>query len=151
MAQNTAGITLKYGEATIGTGGAITWPLTWTTIPDVVSVPAMGAAPAKLDATTLAETKQKVYIDGLMDLGGSLEFEANMTPELLAVTDVCTGAPATGKVWAFAVEFPAPLSQRYKWIGQMSPVLPGEAGVDAVVRTKLYISQETEIVAEDIA
>lgn len=144
MAQSTAGIKLYYGESTV-TLGVPAIPSSWDEIPDIVSTPDLSAAPAKLDSTTLAQTVQKTYINGLQDLGGSFEFEANMTPELVAAVALAAVDPGTGKARAFSIVFPAPLSKRYWWTGEIKPVAPGAASVDAVAATKLYISQETAI------
>lgn len=149
MAQSTAGIKVKFGEATL-TNGVWSPPLTWTEIPDITSAPALGSEPEKLETTTLAETKQKTYINGLMDLGGAFEFEANLTPELLAVYDVIADGPTTGAGWAFCIEFPSPLERRYWWIGEMAPIRPVETSVNAVAKAKVYISQETEVYEAEI-
>ena len=150
MAQSTAGVKLYYGDATV-TGGVATIPATWTEIPDITSTPALNAAPAKLETTTLAETKQKTYINGLTDLGGSLEFKANFTPELVAAIDLAVVDPGAGKARAFSIVFPAPASTRYWWTGEVVPVAPGEAAVDAVAETTVYISQETEVKAVTVS
>lgn len=144
MAQSTAGIKLYYGESTV-TNGVPAIPTSWTEIPDITGIPSMNATPAKLETTTLSATSQKTYINGLMDLGGSFEFPANMTPELVSAVNACAGDPAAGKVWGFSVVFPAPLSTRYWWTGEIEPVRPGEGGVDAVATTTVYISQSTEV------
>lgn len=143
MAQSTAGIKLFYG-ASIG-GEA---PVTWTEIPDITSTPALGSAPAQLDSTTLAETAYKTYIPGLQDLGGSFEFAANMTPELVAAVDAAAEAPTSGDR-AFKISFPAPLEIGYWWTGEVQPVAPGEASVDAVATTTVYVSQESALTKLD--
>lgn len=144
MAQSTAGIKLYHGVSTV-TNGVPAIPSTWVEIPDIVSTPAMSASPAKLETTTLAETIQKTYINGLMDLGGSFEFSANMTPALVAVVDTAAATPSAGTARGFSIVFPAPLSTRYWWTGEILPVAPGESAVDAVATTTLYISQATAI------
>lgn len=47
---------------------------------DIVSQPDLGSAPEGLDATTLSDP-MKVYIQDIKDPGGTLEFEANYTPD----------------------------------------------------------------------
>jgi hypothetical protein len=148
MAQSTAGIKVYYGESTV-TDGVPVIPSSWTEIPDITSTPAMNAAPAKIDTTTLAELRQKTYINGLMDLGGSFEFKANMTPELVEAANAAAADAATGKARAFSIVFPAPLSKRYWWTGEVLPVAPGEAAVDAAATTTLYISQATALIEVD--
>ena len=145
MAQTTAGIRLWFGDSTV-TNGVAAIPSSWGEIPDIISTPALNAPPAKLDTTNLAQTTYKTYIQGLTDLGGSLEFSAHLTTELIAATDLAIATPATGKVRAWCVTFPAPLAKRYWWVGELVPVAPNDAAVDAVAETKLYISQETEVI-----
>ena len=144
MAQSTAGIKVYYGESTV-TNNVPAIPSTWVEIPDIISTPALNATPAQLDSTTLAETVQKTYIAGLQDLGGSFEFSANMTPALVSAVDTAAVDPGTGKARAFKISFPAPLSVGYWWTGSVEPVRPGEASVDAVATTTVYISQETAL------
>lgn len=142
MAQTTLGIKVFYGEATV-TGGVATIPATWTEIPEITSIPAMGSAPEKIDVTPISETGFKVYKSGLQDLGGSLEFKANHTPELQTVIDAAATATASGKARAFSIVYPAPLSTRIWWCGEVQPIRPGEAGVNAGLTTSIYISTET--------
>lgn len=141
MAQNTAGVHLVWGKAIIdSTTNAVTPPTTWTHIPGITSFPTLSAPPESLDATTTDELEYKVYIPGLKDLGGALEFTANHTPELEAAVD----AAIAGDANCFGIEYPAPLSERYWWLGEVDEVRPGEIGVNEVITTTLYISQETE-------
>lgn len=148
MAQSTAGIKLYYGESTV-TNNVPQDPSSWDEIPDIISTPALNATPAQLETTTLAETVQKTYIAGLQDLGGAFEFGANMTPALVNAVDAAAGDPGSGKVRAFKISFPAPLSVGYWWTGKVQPVAPGEAAVDAVATTTVYISQETALTKVD--
>lgn len=144
MPQSTAGIKLYYGESTV-TEGVPALPTTWTQIPGITGTPAMSAAPESLETTTLDELQYKTYISGLQDLGGAFEFPANMTPELVAAVALAAVDPGAGKARAFSIVFPAPLSRRYWWTGKVQPVAPGEASVNAVATTTVYISQETAI------
>ena len=144
MAQSTAGIKLFYGESVV-TAGVPTIPSTWTELPDIVSTPSLNSPPGKIETTTLAELVQKTYIPGLMDLGGSFEFKCNMTPELVAAAALAAVDPGAGKARAFSIVFPAPLSLRYWWTGKVMPVVPGDAAVDALAGTTLYISQSTSL------
>jgi hypothetical protein len=146
MAQGTAGIRVYYGVSTV-TNGVPAIPTVWVEFPDITGIPAMNSTPAKLETTTLAETVQKTYINGLMDLGGSFEFPANMTPELVSAVATAAADPASGKAWGFSIVFPAPLSTRYWWTGEVEPVRPGEGSVDAVATTTVYISQSTAVAA----
>jgi hypothetical protein len=144
MAQSTAGIKVYHGESTV-TSGIPAIPTTWYEIPDITGTPAMHAAPSMIDVTPLSETSQKRYVPGLMDLGGAFEFPANMTAELISAVTTAAADPGTGKVRAFSIVFPAPLSKRYWWTGEIEPVKPGEASVDGAATTTVYISQSTPL------
>lgn len=144
MAQSTAGIKLYYGTSTV-TNNVPAIPSSWTEIPDITSIPSMTATPNKLETTTLSELVQKTYVEGLQDLGGSFEFKANMTPALVAAVDLAAAAVTSGHARAFKVSYPDPLSVGYWWTGEVQAVKPGEAGVDAVVTTSVYISQATSL------
>lgn len=141
MAQNSAGIKLYYGQSSNGT----TKPTTWTEIPDVTAIPALGGEPNMLDCTPLSETVQKQYIPGLKDPGGALGYTVNMTPAMLTATDAASAAPTGSAKMAFAVEFPAPLNCHYWYIGTGVAVSPGETEVDAVVTSTFYTSVESTI------
>lgn len=146
MAQSTAGIKLYYGESVSSAE-----PTSWTEIPDIVSTPSLGAAPAQLDSTDLSETVQKTYIAGLQDLGGNFEFTANMTSALVTAVDAAAADVADGSARAFAIAFPSPLAVSYWWTGTVQAVAPGEASVDAVAQTTVYISQATALTKIDEA
>lgn len=141
MAQSSAGIKLYYGESATGTAA----PTTWTEIPDVTAIPALGGEPNMLDCTPLSETVQKQYIPGLKDPGGALGYTVNMTPAMLTATDAASTAPTSPKRMAFAVEFPAPLNCYYWYFGSGVAVSPGETEVDAVVTSTFYTSVESTI------
>lgn len=153
MAQSSAGIKLYYctGVTRNATTGVYSLPGTpsWTEIPDITSIPALSGDPNMLDTTVLAETKQKTYIAGLKDNGGSMSYNAWLTSELItaagtAVTAAATGAAANPVTYlAFAIAFPAPLNCYYWYVGTPQDVLPGEAEVDAVVATTFVTSMET--------
>lgn len=141
MAQSSAGIKLYYGQSTDGKAK----PATWTEIPDVTAIPALGGEPNMLDCTPLSETVQKQYIPGLKDPGGALGYTVNMTPDMLTATDAASTPPTTPAKIAFAVEFPAPLNCHYWYFGSGVNVTPGETEVDAVVTSTFYTSVESTI------
>jgi hypothetical protein len=146
MAQSTAGIKLYFGDSA---DGGTTIPASWTELPDITGTPSMNASPAKLDSTNLAELVQKTYVNGLMDLGGSFEFPANMTPGLVSAAATASTAAVAPASRCFMIDFPAPLNTGYWWQGELAALAPGENSVDAVVTTTLYISQETALTPFD--
>lgn len=56
---------------------------TFTEVPEVKSIPSLSPAPDTLETTPLSNKEYKTYINGLKDLGGALEFTANLTQDLL--------------------------------------------------------------------
>lgn len=141
----TAGVHLKYAvEATVGAGRPSTG---YTDIPGVKSTPSLNPAPEALDATTLNETEYVVYVQGLKDLGGSLEFNFNLTQAFLTAWDTLVSATATAKaagkdVW-FEIMIPG-LTNSVYFKG-----VPADAGlpameVNSVLETTAYITPTGE-------
>lgn len=140
----TAGVHLKYAvEATAGTR-----PTTgYTDIPGVKSTPSLNPAPEALDATTLNEEEYVVYVQGLKDLGGALEFNFNLTEAFLTAWTALTTAYETAKA-----------SSKATWFEIMIPGLtnsvffkgiPADAGlpameVNSVLETTAYITPTGE-------
>lgn len=56
-----------------GTG---TGTLTWAKLVDIMNRPALGSSPSQIDVTTLTDYPRRVYIDGLMDGDGAMDFNA---------------------------------------------------------------------------
>lgn len=144
MAQLSVGMSVEYGESISGAK-----PASWTVIPDITSIPAMGGTISTHDVTTIYNT-MKVYIEGLPDVGGTLGFAANFTPELFQVVETIIATQKTGKKHAFAVSYPAPLSKRVWFIGTVAPLSSDEAGVDAPLTCTVNITPATDFTWEDI-
>lgn len=140
----TAGVHLKYAvEATAGTR-----PTTgYIDIPGVKSTPSLNPAPEALDATTLNEEEYIVYVQGLKDLGGALEFNFNLTEAFLTAWETLVTASETGKA-----------ASKATWFEIMIPGLtnsvffkgiPADAGlpameVNSVLETTAYITPTGE-------
>lgn len=137
---STAGTTLSYAvEETAGTR-----PLTgYTVIPGVKSTPATNVSPETLDTTDLAEEEYKTYIDGLKDLGGALEFTANMTEVLMdkweTLMSAYEAAKESGKSVWFCISTKG-LSKAVFFKGNPSPLGMPETSVNAVLENTLYIT-----------
>lgn len=140
---STAGMTLQYAvEATKGTR-----PTTgYTIVPEVKSMPSFNPSPNTIDSTTLAETEYMTYVQGLKDLGGALEYGANMTEDLItawnALVDAYDEAVAEGKQVWFAVVHPQLTNATY-FVGEPAPIGLNEASVDSMLETTLYITPNT--------
>lgn len=139
---STAGIHLYYAvEKT-----AKTRPTTksdYTDLVGVKSIPSLNPAPDTLETTTLNETEYKTYIDGLKDLGGSLEFTFNLTEELVTVWEKLmedyTAGKTSGKATWFYIDIPG-LTKGTFFTGNPSSMGLPEAGVNAVLEVTNYIT-----------
>mgnify|MGYP004553921587 CR=1 FL=1 len=101
---STAGIHLYYAvETTKGTRP--TKKSNYTDLTGVKTTPDLNPAPDTLETTTLNETEWKTYIDGLKDMGGALEFNFNLTQELVDLWDALMTAYETGKGQGMATWF----------------------------------------------
>ena len=136
---STAGMYLCYAvETTAGTR-----PTTgYIQIPEIKSMPSFNPAPDQIDSTTLLETEYKTYVEGLKDLGGALEFGANLTEDLITKWAACNTAHdglTGGKVMWFAVVHPK-LTNAVFFEGDPSPLGLNEASVGAMAETTLYVT-----------
>jgi len=140
---STAGMTLSYIIAAASsiptTGSAIT-------IPEVKTVPNLNPAPQSIDITPLNEEDNVLYTGGLKDLGGVLEFTANLTDELVTVwnttlASAIAGMSATSACW-FEVKHPK-LTQATWFKGEPFAIGMGEAAVNAALETTLYIAPKS--------
>ena len=137
---STPGMTLQY--ATVTPPG--TRPTTgYIKIPEVKSMPSFNPSPNTIDSTTLEETEYMTYVQGLKDLGGALEYGANLTEDLIEAWDTLMEAYDTAieggkQVW-FAVVHPKLTNATY-FVGTPAPLGLNEAEVDAMLETTLYIT-----------
>ena len=136
---STAGMLLVYAvEATAGSR-----PTTgYVKIPEVKSMPSFNPAPETIQSTTLEETEYHTYVEGLKDLGGALEFGANLTADLISAWETCNTAHdalTEGKAMWFAVVHPK-LEKAVFFKGDPSPLGLNEATVGSMAETTLYIT-----------
>lgn len=137
---STAGMYLMYAvETTAGTR-----PETgYIKIPEVKAMPSFNPAPEAIESTTLEETEYKTYVQGLKDPGGSLEYTANLTEDLIEEWDKLMSAYNTAvasnkQVW-FAVVH-RHLTQATYYQGTPAPIGLNEAAVSSMLETTLYIT-----------
>ena len=136
---STAGMRLYYVvEATKGTR-----PTTGLTkIPEVKSIPSFNPSPETIDSTTLEETEYRTYVEGLKDLGGALEFGANVTEDLITAWENCVAAHdalTEGKVmWFYIIH--DKLTKAVAFEGDPSPLGLNESSVGSMLETTLYIT-----------
>lgn len=144
---STAGIKMYYAvdEESAATPDKITG---WEEIPEVTEIPEMSTAPETLDATPLSSTTYRIYVPGLIDLGGALSFTANMSQSLLTKwnTDI-VGAYNTNikddKAMWFCVVIPG-FTDCMMFSGQPTKIgMPG-AAVGEVFQVTLPITPSNE-------
>jgi len=145
MAQISLGIKLGYAAAVpparpVGS---------YTYIDDITGIPALGAAPATHQVTDLENTAH-VYIKGLVDVGGNLDFPCIFTPEVIGDIDTAITAENAGTIHEWCVEFPAPLSTRAYFLGEASHVFNESVDVDAPVTGTVSLVPNSEILWEAI-
>ena len=138
MRFSTAGMYLCYciGEATSApTSG-------YTQVPEIKSIPSFNPAPNTIDSTTLLETEYMTYVEGLKDLGGAIEFGANLTEDLItlwaSVNTAHDEMASTSARW-FAVVHPQ-LTQAVVFQGDPAPLGLNEASVGSMAETTLYVT-----------
>lgn len=146
---STAGMSLQYAvEVTAGTRPTSGYK----TIPEIKSMPSFNPAPSTIDSTTLAETEYMTYVKGLKDLGGALEYGANLTEDLIdfwdELMDAYETASASGLAMWFAVVHPE-LSKATYYVGEPAPIGFNEATVGAMAETTLYITPNSAPIMED--
>ncbi|MFA5744525.1 MAG: hypothetical protein WC936_06955 [Candidatus Nanoarchaeia archaeon] len=118
---------------------------TYTYFGDITGIPALGASPATQDVTTLDDAMH-VYIKGLIDVGGTLDFPCNFTSSLITAVETCVTAQAVQQ--EFCVEFPSPLLKRAYFQGEASAVFNESVDVDAPITGTLSIVPNSAILWE---
>lgn len=146
MAQISQGIKLGYAVAT----EAPARPSGYTYIPDITGIPALGASPATHQVTDLDNTSH-VYIKGLADIGGNLDFPCIFTSEVIDAVDTAITAEESGAEHEWCVEFPAPLSKRAYFQGEASMVFNESVDVDAPITGTVSLVPNSEIKWEKIS
>lgn len=137
---STAGIHLLYAvESTAGTR-----PTTgYIDLKGVKSIPSLNPSPDSLETTDLNQTEYKTYIDGLKDVGGSIEFTFNLTNDLITAWETLMTSYETAKgqnkaVW-FLIYIPQ-LSKVFYFTGNPSNLGMPEAAVSSVLEITNYIT-----------
>ena len=139
----TAGLSLSYAvEASAGTRP--TTASSYTAIAEIKDMPSFNPTPESIESTTLSETEFKTYEAGLKDLGGVLEFKANLTSDLLtAWNTTLIGAYTTGiasnKATWFCVQHPS-LANAVYFKGTPVAIGLNEASVNAMLETTLFVA-----------
>lgn len=138
---STAGMYLLYAvESTKGTKPTSGFKK----IPEVKSMPSFNPSPNTIQSTTLEETEYHTYVAGLKDLGGALEYGANLTEDLIkeweALITAYNGAQKDGGKATWFLVYHPKLSKGIYYQGTPIPLSLNEAEVDAMLETTLYIA-----------
>lgn len=141
MSQRFSTASMKLYYATESSAG--TMPTTGLVkVPEIKSIPSFNPAPETIQSTTLEETEYHTYVEGLKDLGGALEFGANLTQDLITAWASCNTAhdALTGgkAMWFYIIH--DGLSQCVAFEGDPSPLGLNEASVGSMLETTLYIT-----------
>lgn len=119
----------------------------YTAIPGINSIPALTSAPESIESTTLDELEFKTYISGLKDLGGALEFGANLTQALKDAWEAVMDAYATAKdgglsLWLL-IDIPG-LDEAFAFTFQPTAMSPGEIAPNGLLTTTLSMTPQNE-------
>ena len=140
-AVSTAGMNVRWAaEQTAGTR-----PTTaYTTIPGCKAVPAIFNDPNMLDSTPLSATKNKTYIEGLNDSGGSIAITVNDYPTFRTSWNACVTAYGNltgGKKMWFEIAYPdGSTLDSFYFPGQPLALGFGGADVDSVLENNANIA-----------
>ena len=111
-------------------------------IPEIKTIPSFNPSPETIDSTTLEETEYRTFVEGLKDLGGALEFGANLTQELITVWASCNTAhdnlTSDKAMWFYIIH--SGLSSAVAFEGDPSPLGLNESSVGSMLETTLYIT-----------
>ena len=138
-ALSSAGMLVKYKvESTAGTRPTVNY----TAIPGCKSIPALFNDPNTLDSTPLEATKNKTYIPGLSDSGGSVAITVNDDPAFRTAWNACVTAYeglSGGKQMWFEFYYPDSGMDSFFFPGQPLPLGFGGADVDSVLENNANI------------
>lgn len=146
---STAGMRLAYAvETTAGTRPTSGYK----PVSEVKSMPSFNPSPNTIDSTTLEETEYMTYVQGLKDLGGALEYGANLTDDLMdfwdtVLSDYETAMTDKKAMW-WAVVHPK-LAKATFYQGTPAPIGFNEAAVGSMAETTLYITPTSAPILEE--
>ena len=134
---NTIGVKLKYCVETSAGSRPTT---SYVQIPDIKQTPSIDINPNKIEVTNL-EDEYRRYVDGVKDVGDSMDFTANLTANLKTKWASCVAAAnaayASGKSTWFEISIPN--FDSFYFAGIPSELGVNQMGVDAVIESTLHI------------
>lgn len=144
IAISTIGIKVSYAFESVageGYGG-----LSFTKIPQVKEIPEMNPSPDTIEITSFDNLEYKTFIDGLKDLGGTLDFTANYTQELYdlwqdngGVMEQWNTAKGSGKAMWLCIDIPNIDESCYLKVSPSALGLP-PATINSVMEVTLHFT-----------
>ena len=149
IALTSIGIKISYAtEVTKGTRPTAGY----TVLPDLKSIPDFNPQPNTADATTFDNLEYTSYVKLLKDIGGALEFNANLTQDLYDAWSVMATARnnlTEGKQMWYCVDIPN-FDKSIFFTGDPSEMGIPSAEANSLLETSVYIVPTSEpVFAED--
>lgn len=148
IALTSIGIKISYAtETTKGTRPATGYKV----LPDLKSIPDFNPQPNTADATTFDNLEYTSYVKLLKDIGGALEFNANLTQDLYDAWSVMVTARnnlTEGKQMWYCVDIPN-FDKSIFFTGDPSEMGIPSAEANSLLETSVYIVPTSEPVFAD--
>nr|DAM64427.1 MAG TPA: tail tube protein [Caudoviricetes sp.] len=148
IALTSIGIKISYAtEVTKGTRPTAGY----TVLPDLKSIPDFNPQPNTADATTFDNLEYTSYVKLLKDIGGALEFNANLTQDLYDAWSVMVTARnnlTEGKQMWYCVDIPK-FDKSIFFTGDPSEMGIPSAEANSLLETSVYIVPTSEPVFAD--
>ena len=123
--------------------GSDNYPTTgYTHIPDMKSTADFNPSPNTADATTFDNLEYTTYVDLLKDLGGALEFSANLTDEFKTKWAAVVSAAAGKGCW-FCIDIPG-ITESVVFYGMPSAMGLPALTANSLMETTVYITPYKE-------
>ena len=119
-----------------GTGG-------FTQIQDIKSTPDFNPQPNTADATTFDNLEYTTYVDLLKDLGGALEFSANLTAAFETAWGAAVTASATNNGLWWAIDVPG-IDKSIVFFGTPSALGLPALTANSLMETTVYVTPTGE-------
>lgn len=139
---STIGVKIGYAAGVIGTAET-----TFTHIPDMKSTPDFATAPNTADASTFDNEEYTTYVELLKDLGGAVQFTANLTDAFRTAWNAAVSAATTNSAkgcW-FAIDIPG-ITESVRFFGMPAalglPALTANSLMEATVSITPYTEPE---------
>lgn len=134
---STIGVKIGYATGT----ASDTYPSSgFTHIPDMKSTPDFSTSPNTADASTFDNEEYTTYVELLKDLGGAIQFTANLTSEFKTAWAAAVTAAGTTGCW-FGIDIPG-IDESVVFFGMPSklgmPALTANSLMEATVSVTPY-------------